>query len=714
MIVTASKRPQKLQEVPISIYAMTGEQMQHSGITNMEDMSQSVAGLEVIGGGAGNVRFAVRGVTTMAGSIETTSAVGYYLDEVPFSSVSSQMPEVGMWDVARVEVLRGPQGTLFGEGSMGGTLRIITNKPDSNEFSSRIGGEVSSTEMGGMNYSIKGMLNIPVIEDKLALRMVASHSDPEGWIDVPDLNKKNVNENTVTVGRIAALWTPSDKLDVDASFLYNSQEIVHRYGETSRGVFRPSDLNPAAFAVDQPETNDIDYYVTNLTLTYDFGFASLVSATSYFNYEDTGVATDQTPILPFQFPGLGGGTASQYGGFTVKLWSQELRLVSNGDERFDWTVGGLYKSSYRDWNNHFDYSLNNVALPFPPFSIPLAEANGLIYSEIDVTAYALFADLDFELTDTLSIGSGMRYYADDQENMSQVVSPAPFAGFNAGPAYSIDGDDSAFTPKFTMKWKATDGILVFATAASGFRSGGTNLTAKQFTAYPDIPTTYSPEKIWSYEAGIKTSLWQGFTLNAYFYYNDWTDMHLTFYTDDGIVPFTNNAGTASSLGGEIEIFAVLPVDGLSMSFSGSYTDAKIEEDVIQTVTHPFFGPMQRVLAEKDNVIPYTPEWKFSVATQYAKQLTDSLFGTMQVSYSYRSETYSNAENTEARKNDSYNQVNATIGIESESWNVQLFADNLFDSDDTTFKRQANQLAPELVYNTYVRPRTFGLRFNVSF
>ncbi|MBW2370789.1 MAG: TonB-dependent receptor, partial [Deltaproteobacteria bacterium] len=524
MIVTASKRPRKLQEVPISIYAVTGDKMESAGINSLGDMSDAVAGVEIISTGTGTVNIAARGVTNMAGGIESTAAVGYYLDEVPVSSLSDTMPEIAMWDVDRVEVLRGPQGTLFGEGSMAGTIRVITNKPDSTEFSSRMAGDISSTEMGGINYSVKGMINVPLVEDKLALRALASYSDRNGWIDVPDLNKEDANESSQLDIRIAALWTPNEKLTVDGSIYYQSQDIEHGAFETSRGVFWPfeADFLGMSGPANALDPIDIDYYVANLTLTYDFGIASLVSATSYFDSGNDS-KNDLTPILPFFLPPDPRTTGYNRNDITVELWTQELRLVSNGDERLDWTVGGFYKNNDREaiTNWYFDAYLGDI--PIIPDDLSL----DVITSE--VTAYALFADVDYELTDKFSIDLGVRYYVDDREyKLNQIVISGFFGGVPG--VTSVSADDSATTPAVSLNWKPNDDVLVFVKAAKGFRGGGTNPNAVLQPQY-GINPGFGPEELWSYEGGVKTT-WSGLTLNAYLYYNDWTDLQLSFATPD--------------------------------------------------------------------------------------------------------------------------------------------------------------------------------------
>ncbi|MBW2369027.1 MAG: TonB-dependent receptor [Deltaproteobacteria bacterium] len=704
MIVTASKRPRKLQDVPISIYALTGEQIERAGFTSIEDIGDMIGGFEIFDNGLGALQISSRGVTNLAGGwIESTAAVGYYLDEVPISSISNAMPGIAMWDMERIEVLRGPQGTLFGEGSMAGTIRVITNKPDTTKYSSGLAGDISSTEMGGMSYSMKGMFNAPLVEDKLALRVGASYSDQSGWIDVPDLNLEDTNEISELSTRIAGLWTPNDKLIVEGSFHYQDREVANSPYETTRGVYNPKELVPFIAPLNELDPIETDYAIGNLTLNYDLGVATLVSATSYYGYENYAVV-DVTPYVPLYFGSLvSGGTSMSSEDTTIKLWTQELRLVSNGDERLDWTVGVFYKSNYREATGLFSFLLDDF-MGIPGYTMEDAYKR---YHESDATSYAVFVDVDYELYDKISIGGGVRYYVDDREFTETLLEPSIIFGQDpnlVGVPIAVSGDDRAITPKITLNWKPNDDVLVFAKMARGFRSGGTNLSAVQMSQFP-INNDYSAESLLSYEAGVKTNIFGHLTVNAYIYYNDWVDLQLQFLTPDAYI-FRDNAGSARSFGSELEVFAALPVDGWTVNLSTSYINAEIAENVVNS--------LDQVLAEKGNTIPFAPKWKFSIETDYYKPLSDKLFGVIHASYSYRTETYSDPENSENQKNDPYDQVSASIGVEGPSWSVQLYGKNLFDNDDTIMKINKFASITSLVYNNYVTPRTIGLRFTAKF
>jgi len=300
VIVTAQKREQAAQDIPISLFAVTGDTLEQAGINSLEGIRDIAAGLEIVSVNPGAVQIAMRGVTNLSGGIESTAAVGYYLDETPVSAFATAMPEFAMWDANRVEVLRGPQGTLFGEGSMGGTIRVITNKPDSSDFYGRVQAEGSTVDGGDTGYAGRGVVNIPLAEDTLALRLTLSHIDQGGWVDVPDLDEEDTNNIQSTDIRAALRWTPSNKLTVDLSYMYQDLELDNTFGQTSPGVLDPQDQLSYAGPVGQLSTEASDYDLFNLTIDYDLGFASLVSATSNFN-QDRSWLDDLTPQMPLFF-----------------------------------------------------------------------------------------------------------------------------------------------------------------------------------------------------------------------------------------------------------------------------------------------------------------------------------------------------------------------------------------------------------------------------
>lgn len=689
VIVTAQKREQAAQDIPISLFAVTGDTLEQAGINSLEGIRDIAAGLEIVSVNPGAVQIAMRGVTNLSGGIESTAAVGYYLDETPVSAFATAMPEFAMWDANRVEVLRGPQGTLFGEGSMGGTIRVITNKPDSSDFYGRVQAEVSTIDGGDTGYAGRGVVNIPLAEDTLALRLTLSHIDQGGWVDVPDLDEEDTNNIQSTDIRAALRWTPSDKLTVDLSYMYQDLELDNTFGQTSPGVLDPQDQLSYAGPVGQLSTEASDYDLFNLTIDYDLGFASLVSATSSFN-QDRSWLDDLTPQMPLFF-GIP-GTSDSTGSTTVDVFTQEFRLVSIGDERLDWTTGVFFKTNDREAVQTFFFDL-------PAWGL-VDQAASLQESSAD--SWAVFADIDFEFTDRWSGQLGGRYYSDDRELTTTDLEDSLIFGTVAGTVTSGSGSDSHFSPKVALTWTGDD-TLFYAKVANGFRSGGTN---PNHSFKPDqIPDIFGPEELWSYELGLKNTLAGGqVQLNAYVYFNDWTDLQLGFVTDDGLFGYTENAGSAESKGGELE-FLWLPTDRLTWAVNLSYTNAKITEDVYNA-----FGEL---IAAKGNKIPFVPEWSLGTTLDYIWPVSDKLEGVVHLGYAFRDANYSEPSNDEARENDKYNQVRLRGGIQGERWGLYAFVTNLLNEDDTTYKLRPVAATP-LTYTTYVRPRTIGVEATWDF
>jgi len=660
-----------------------------SGINFLEGIRDITAGLEIVSANPGAVQIAIRGVTNLSGTIESTAAVGYYLDETPVSAFATAMPEFALWDASRVEVLRGPQGTLFGEGSMGGTIRVITNKPDASDFYGRLQGQFSSVDGGGNGWAGRGVLNAPLKEDTLALRLVFSYQDQDGWIDVPDLDLDNTNDTKATDLRAALGWTPNDRLTVDFSYMYQKIKLDNTYGQTSPGVLDPQEQFPFYGPVGQLSTEESNYDLFNITIDYDFGFASLVSASSWFN-QDRYTLDDLSPQMPLFFgvPGDSNSTLDT----NVKVFTQELRLVSNGDERLDWTAGVFYKNNDRELLQTFLFDIQDIGF--------YDSASSLQESSAD--SWALFAEVDFEFTDRWSGQLGGRYYSDDRDLTSTDLEDSLFFGTVAGTVTHGSGSDSHFSPKVAITWTGDD-TLFYAKVSNGFRSGGTNPNAK--FRPEEISDVYGPEKLWSYELGLKNTLAGGqVQLNGYLYYNDWTDLQLGFVTEDGLFGFTENAGSANSKGGELE-FLWLPTDRWTWAINLAYVNAKITEDVYNA-----FGEL---IAADGNKIPFAPDWTVGTTLDYMWPVSNSLEGLLHLGYAYRDENYSNAENDEMSKNDKYNQIRLRGGVEGERWGLYLFVNNLTNNNNTTFKYRPVSVTP-LTYITYVRPRTIGIEANWRF
>lgn len=696
IVVTAQKREQNAQEVPISIVALSGESLEELGVQDVQNLGDQVAGLEIVNVQPGQNSFASRGVTVIGGSIETNSVVGYYVDEIPISA-SGQGPEFALWDIERVEMLRGPQGTLFGEGSMAGTLRIITNKPNVTEFSARVGGDLMSTTDGGGGGTARAMFNIPVVNDTFAVRVLAGYMDHAGWIDIPDLDEEDANTREQLDLRIAARWVPTDRFILDASYTRQELDLGAEFTATSTYQLLPSEQLPSAGPSGYLTPTDTTNQSANVTFTYDFGAASLVAATSYFDFGSDWLV-DLTPFVPLFFGPGTGGTGLNTPHAESTLWAQEIRLASNGDQRLDWTVGVFYKDSDRLDNRNFKFFLEDA------FGIPGFDLTDF-YSTVEnstSTSYSVFGEVDYALSNTVSAQLGVRYYADERDYSIVYPLDSLIFGSVAGTRFDATGDDTDVAPKLALSWMPADDVLLFAKASKGFKSGGTNYNSG---VSEEVPDDFDAENLWAYEVGAKTNLSPTVVANVGVYYNDWKDLQLGFITPDGLFPYTANAGSARSQGGELELYASVPGTGLTGSVAVAYTDAEITEDVLNA-----FG---QVVAEKGNKIPLTPEWSYNVSAGYSVPFGATWSGVIRASWAHNTETQSGADNAPYQVNSDYDKVNLSLGLITERWNVDLYADNLLNSDSSTFAYNRVVAVP-LTWFNFIRPRTIGLRFDVRF
>ncbi len=721
IVVTATKRPQMAQDVPIALTAVSEDMLENSGVSSVADLRDMVAGLEIVSNGQGNNTISTRGVTSSSGgeSVQSHTSVGYYLDETPISAFATTMPEIGLWDAERVEMLRGPQGTLFGEGSMAGTIRVISNKPDAGEFEGEVYASGSSTHLGSNNSTFRGKINVPLIDDELALRVVASNSDIGGWIDIPELNAKDTNSHKQTDIKVALRWTPSDEWIVDFSHTYQKLEVEGASQETSRGRFVPDegliipldaiyydyygdalgtwgDMVGPAGAIGHDNTK---YSLTTLTVEYDLGWASLVSATAMFDLEnDMDGDISEIGALFFEAPGLSYVIKEPHQ-IDINMKTQELRLVSDNEGNFNWTVGGFYKTSDRVLISGYDITIPEWGPPGEPFA-DLAFANQLYVAD----SYAFFGELSWMFGDSVELKIGGRHYSEDRSLVTTELNDSAVFGTAAGDVISESGDDSEFSPMAHLSWNVSDDVMLFVRYAEGFKAGGVNTNASR--AAIDNPglvsNIYKSEKLETIEIGMKSNISQDLQFNAYLYSSDWQDLQLGFITPDGLWSYTSNAGSASATGVEVELLS-RPMDGLTLSLNAASVDAAIDEDVLDPTGYP--------VAIKDSKIPIVPDLTYSASANYSFPLTDTLSGLAFVSYSHRDESYSDPSNTPEKLNGDFNNVKLRIGVEGDTWGVYAYGDNLLDEDSTVY---VNDIFGLLMYKNYTRPRTVGVEFTVSF
>jgi iron complex outermembrane receptor protein len=676
VVVTATKRSQHLQNVPIAVTALTGQVITKMGGSDLADIAGAIPGLSLESDRAGENQTYIRGISEVAGGAPT---VGIYMDEIPITTFSGEQVNIKTFDLDRIEVLRGPQGTLYGEGSEGGTIRVVTNKPNTTTFQAGLFALASTTDRGGPNGEVDGMINLPLVEDKLALRLVGLSSDYDGWITNPVIDKSHYNTNTDFTGRATLRFTPDDKTIIDLGYM-------HQYANSdgpSQG-----DIDYRDFAgTPEPRNDRFDIY--SITASRDFGFATLTSATGYFvrdslSHNDF---TSVAPILSFLF-GTPVNTADIIRPNNQRAFTEEVRLVSDpGAGPLAWTIGGFYKNDNIDIANTAQTS---PVLPASVFTLNVDDTS---------SQYAVFGEGDYALTNQLHLIAGVRYFDEDRNTNSAVGGLLPLALSGTGfSGLKQTASTSQVTPKLSLNYKITDDALVYATASSGFRAGDINPYAFLF---PGAPTSFGPEHLWNYEFGAKTSwLDKRLVVNLAVYYIDWQNVIIDADAPNALFGYSVNGGDAHSDGVELEVTAV-PVQGLTLSFAGDYNEAKID-----SVSKAGAG----VLAAPGATLPFAPRYKLYGGAEYDFPVLDgSWTGRGRIDVSYNGLTYSAVSNLPATINQPYTTVNLRVGISRDRLDLSLFADNVGDvrGELVSLDNGTNE-------STLIRPRTVGVSVSKQF
>ncbi len=717
IIVTATKRASLLQETPIAITAITGSTLQEMGAKGMDDFFRTVPGLVVQEGetGAGRGRVAVRGIRSQG-----EATLGLYYGETPIigsngtaSDPGGRTGDLALFDVRQIEVLRGPQGTLYGSSSMGGTIRVLFNEPSTRGVASSVSSEGSFTRDGGFNYALQAMLNTPLTET-LALRAVVSRQENEGYIDQVTLNRKNTNDSRQTSVRAALKWAPREDFSYTLTVMHQDSGVDDSTLYTrSLGMFNSN--APTLTSYDEKFT------LVSGEGRLDLGFADLVLASGWqesgtertTDGTATALASIAAPASPCRIH-FGISTACSatqlasyvayartrtpalfYAEMENRVITQEARLTSNGQGALQWTAGLYYEKRNDDVDSYFVLADATTGELIKPIDV-----TSYRYVDTDMTQVAPFGEATLEVLPGLKVTGGLRYYHYEKTVAGEVVLPGGPSYQSASPYAETKTTESGTIGKASLSYQATDDVLLYSTASQGFRPGGTNNT-------PNIPSdliTYESDSLWNYEAGIKTN-WFDKVLSANLagYWIDWDNIQVSTRTADNVFSFITNAGAARTRGVEFELNA-RPVTGLTLSATVNYTDAKLTEDQVNSSSLPSTS-----IGRAGDRIPYTPRWSGSASASYEWELSASLSGLARLDYSYTGQYPNTFRPTLStyRVIGGYHIVGGRLGVKAEGWNAALFARNLFNSQASTFTDGSTRYVA-------VRPRTIGVSVGADF
>lgn len=667
ILVTATKRTERLIDVPQSIQALGEQDLQRLGADSVTGFARQVAGLSLLDKGPGQTQIAIRGISAgVQQDIGTDATVGVYIDEIPVS-VSQAQPDLRLFDLDRIEILRGPQGTLYGSGSMGGTLRLITKRPNLDTFEGKLELTGSQTKNADdLSGAVNGLVNVPLVDGKLAARIVVYGRSNAGWVDDVNRNLKGVNDEDTKGGRVSLRYAPTAKLDLTFSALTQKSEFG------GLNAFDPArgDLKISRGGA---ETYDDKLDVYNLTGTYDFGGAELTSSTSYSKRDYTFVRDFSGLIAP------GALTTVSYG---VDGFTQELRLASPdvADAKLNWVVGAFYS---RRTDTYFQ------VLPIPGVG-PTPLGQNVVFkgnADFRVEQVAVFGDVSYDIRPDLTASVGLRYYTADSRTSTDVTQlPNPrLSG-------TLSSSDSKTTPKFALAYKPNAQTLIYAQAAQGFRTGGANKVNPPIPGLTPDPRSFKPDSLWNYEAGVKGDWFDrrlNFTLAAFAI--EWKDLQIQLVNPAGFA-YYDNAGDARSRGVEAQA-SLEPVDGLVFSASATYTDAETKTAV------PSVGAL------KGSKIPGVADFTSSLSAQYTRKM-GTIDAFARVDASYVGESNAIFENN---KQGDYTLTNVRLGGSRGGYDVELFVANATDERPVVF----NFPFPNPSVYT-VTPRTIGVTLRTSF
>jgi outer membrane receptor protein involved in Fe transport len=723
IIVTATKRDATLAEIPMSVSVLGGDAMERQRIFSFQDMVPLVPGLSITGSAAGLNRITLRGLNTSG----VASTVGIYLGDVPFGSSTALAngailsADFDTFDMAQVEVLRGPQGTLYGASSLGGVIKYAPNKPSMESTEVKLSASLESVDEGDTGYDVSAAINIPVSE-KFALRAAAFYRHDDGYIDSLGNNPivlpstvpyesytreaDNINEIESSGGRVQALIEFNDRVSLNVMAL--AQDITN--AENSSVDADPDTLEPLydtyARSSYHPSTDDLEYRLYSATLDWEADAVDFLSVTSYSTLEQDiqdDIEALLAPTLTFFLPLLGLSTGEPFGALLLQntgtdKFTQEFRLVSQDNDTFEWMAGLYYtdEDSYIDPQRYVavEAGTENVV----DFPVVLGQAGILSnYEEL-----ALFGNATWHVSSQFDLSFGARASQNDQE-VTQFLDGVLLGLAEPDISYG-ESSESPFTWSIAPRFAINDNTSIYGRIATGFRPGGPNIIPP--TAPSDTPTAYDSDSLTSYEIGVKTG-GDRFALDVALFFQDWEDIQLltTFGEGSEQVNINANGGTAESAG--VEFAATFtPVDGLSLFLNGAYTDAKLTQD----------APSANGL--DGDPLPYVPEWSLSVGGDYDWSLSGGAMAYVGGTLAYTGDRPAGLGNRDSMDDiielSSYTLLDLRAGIEIDRWTVELYGKNLTDEYGRR-SLDSDSLLPNGAYTMgIIRPRTYGVRVGVNF
>jgi outer membrane receptor protein involved in Fe transport len=690
IVVTAQKKSENIQNVPETVNIISAQEIADLGAKQLSDYAATVPGLQIDSAGApGQQTISIRGISTGSQFGSATAAI--YVDDVPIGSSSPYAYGAGFgldllpYDLSRLEILEGPQGTLYGASSLGGLVKYVTTTPNLSQMSFRLGGDLLNIDHGtGTGGSARGAANIVLIPDQLAAIVSGSHSYTPGYINNLVTGQRGRNDGTQDGGRVSLYWRPIDRLSVNLGVLYNVSNFnssgrvpVAANGSPVYGRYEDKEYEP--FFQDASTT----LYSANIK--YDFGPVNLTSVTGYsqttnkigWNYSiplftALGLLAEPTDVIP------------------VNKLSQEIRLASSDTGHFQWTVGDFYTEERAQLNERIRaYSLSALPnlqpiAPFDPFD---DIARPSVYQE-----EAVFGNATYQLLPQWDVSGGLRYSHNDQRVFTYGLGPGGSQGLafgdlmGASPTYRSSQDVTTWS--VTSRYHVDEDFMPYVRVATGYRPGGSN------AGVVGAPATFDSDKLINYEVGIKSQLFDHrLLLNSDVFYIDWKNIQIAQLTS-GNLGFTGNAGAATSKGFELATqYSLTPQ--LRIGGNVLYDDATL------SVNAPGAG------GAAGDPLPLSAKWNASIIADWSHSLGDDRKVSANALWRYVGDRYADfpgGANYLHLK--AYNTLDLSIGLTQGQYSFRLFARNL--RDEYAYTRYGTG------YATLLQPRTVGLSADVVF
>jgi iron complex outermembrane receptor protein len=746
IVVTANKlNAQKVLDIPATIQAISGDALQSAGVSGIMDIAGDIPGLSIQDLGPGDKKYVIRGINSTG-----DSTTGVYYGEAVISGSNSDdgggfESDIRLYDLDRVEVLRGPQGTLYGASSMSGTIRFIPKSPDLNKVGGYLTLEGSETAQASGNYNINGAVNLPLVEGVLALRLVGWKLYDSGYINqirvgtaVTGLSNisttstpnyqtepvqalgylKGVNDDDVGGGRAIVRYQPTDKLTIEATYTTQTETSggSSRYTPAGTTAFNGGPITPVQGCdlcntdLTQSPWSD-NLVVFGGTITYDTGVGTVTGTANQYNRR-TDFTFDSTPILvSFGIP----VPAETFEPRDRELTSSEIRFASAFDSPVNF-VTGVYREHDHQVLNVQVITTNGFGLATGPFcdnnscdALTYPGTGDTFFGRTDersTTSYAGFGEATWKITDGWTAVAGVRYFTESLQGVQ--TQTHPFGGFPPGPTLVPLPDPNETFSKVTWKanlsYKFSDSLLGYGTVSTGFRSGGLNAISEPFEP---IPAAYSPDSLTNFELGAKGRVYDGlFTYQADVYFIRWTNIQVQETTPDGAFVYQGNAGEARVKGVEFE-FTAHPIQYFTASFAGSYQDAYLTEGATMAQYK-----LNSTLGLTGDSIPSVPKYQLNLGLKYRQPMGNGWDGMAATDVTYR-----DAENSYFASNSfniplaPYTLVGLRMGVINGPWSVTAFARNLTNKRAQVSAINSSQDPDALLT---VQPRTIGLTATRTF